>query len=209
MGRLAVRSANKGIDEPINNLPVLEPTGSRHALPSKATPFKHSHRSRVPLKHWRLKANKTKVRHDKWNDEPYRFSHDATAPVRFAQPIPELGGLDVSTFSQRDANAACRVTVNLDCPMGGFGHGLKKREPPVGIGLLIRVRESVCEVAPNIGCSRTEPARLCRFAPNREPHTWRTLSSPTHHFLRTANVPSNRRAPANPCKARRWRTRPR
>jgi hypothetical protein len=159
MGRLAGRSANKGIDDPINNLPVLEPTGSRHALPNKATPFKHSHRGRVPLKHRRLKANKTKVRHNIWNDEPYRFSHDATAPVRFAQPITELGGLDVSTSSQRDADAACRVTVNLDCPMCGFGHGLKKREPPVGIGLLIWVRESVCEVAPNIAVVRKPKQR--------------------------------------------------
>src|SRR2546423_14978965 len=159
MGRLAGRSANKGIDNPINNLPVLEPTGSRHALPNKTTVLKHAHRGRVPLKHWRLKANEVKARHDMRNDEPYRFSHDAAAPVRFAQPVTELSGLDVSTFSQRDADAARGVTVNLDRPMRGFGHGLKKREPPFGIGLRIRVRESVCEVAPNIAVVREPQQR--------------------------------------------------
>src|SRR5438128_6947083 len=159
MGRLAGRSANKGIDNPINNLPVLEPTGSRHALPNKTTLLKHAHRGRVPLKHWRLKANEIKARHDMRNDELYRFSHDATAPVRFAQPVTELGGLDVSAFSQRDADAARGVTVNLNRPMRGFGHGLKKRKPPFGIGLRIRMRESVCEVAPNIAVVRESQQR--------------------------------------------------
>src|SRR6267378_206491 len=75
------------------------------------------------------------------------------------QPVTELGGLDVSAFSQRDADTARGVTVNLDCPMRGFGHGLKKREPPFGIGLRIRVRESVCEVAPNIAVVREPQQR--------------------------------------------------
>src|SRR5438876_3877025 len=117
MGRLAGRSANKGIDNPINNLPVLEPTGSRHALPNKTTLLKHAHRGRVPLKHWRLKANEIKARHDMRNDELYRFSHDATAPVRFAQPVTELGGLDVSAFSQRDADRSEEHTSELQSPV--------------------------------------------------------------------------------------------
>src|SRR5882762_10404098 len=76
------------------------------------------------------------------------------APIGLPQPVTELCGFKVNALFQCDSNGPDSQTINLDRPRRGLWHLSEERKPPISIGIRIRMRECVREVAPNVSVIR-------------------------------------------------------
>ncbi len=133
----------------IDDLAILENAFPKGTFTNEPDLLKHTHRLRIPLEYRCLQPDEGQLCLGMGDHCFGSDGCDTSAPVVLPKPVAELPCLHLSALAGDDAYASSGEAANFDAKVCAGRRLVRERNPKVGIGFRVRMREPLKQIAPH------------------------------------------------------------